>query len=147
MKRKGLLPVLLLASLFQSCEYNNIQTSPDFQTRILGTWIAVDDEGHQVAPEWGLIYEASIKLYPDKSFAVNVGNQPDENIFRLGTWTLRENDQVITFYSYLDDSGTIYRDTTSFNISIDNSGRLIFNNELVLIKHKKQIIEIAFLVA
>ncbi|HEV8512656.1 MAG TPA: hypothetical protein VGQ59_05250 [Cyclobacteriaceae bacterium] len=138
MKRKGFLPVLVLASLFQSCEYNNLQTTPDFQTRILGTWIAVDDEDHQLAPEWGLMYEASIKLYPDKTFAVNVGNQPDENIFKLGTWTLRENDQTITFYSYLDDSGTIYKDTTSFNIFIDNSGRLIFSNELALIKHKRQ---------
>ena len=98
----------------------------------------MDLVGMQVAPEWGLTYEGSIKLYPDNSFAENVAAGADDNaIFKLGTWKLMNNNSSIIFYSVINDLGTIYRDTTEFHISIDSMGNLILKNDQNFIRHIK----------
>jgi hypothetical protein len=109
-----------------------------FKDKILGNWKAVSEDGMQIAPEWGLTYEGSIKFYPDYSFAENVAPSADDNaIFKLGTWKLMNNNSSIIFYSVINDLGTIYRDTTEFNISIDSMGKLILKNDQNFIRHIK----------
>jgi len=98
--------------------------------------MAVTEDGHQVAAEWGFTYEGSIKFYPDHSFAENVGVNTT-NVFKLGTWELKNNNRSIIFYSVMNDSGTIKKDTTEFNISIDLMGKLILQNSQNLIRHKR----------
>ena len=106
-----------------------------FKNMIIGNWMAVGEDDMQIAPEWGFFYEASIRLYADNSFAVNVPAADDTATFRLGNWKLKDNNSSIIFYTVLNDSGTIKRDTTEFKISINSAGNLILQNDQNLIRH------------
>jgi hypothetical protein len=126
--------IFAIAALFSRCA--NKDALPSMEKMIIGNWQAVTVDGHQMAAEWGFTYEGSIKFYPDHSFAENVGANPI-NVFKLGTWELKNNDRSIIFYSVMDDSGTIKRDTTEFSVSIDLMGKLILQNSQNLIRHKR----------
>src|SRR5882724_8035935 len=107
---KQIAALLFVAALIISCSKS--ETAPPLQNKILGNWQAVNDSYQQIAPEWGFIYEASIKLYADKSFAINVpAGANDNTVFKLGTYELKNNNTSIIFYSVLNDAGTIQTDT------------------------------------
>ena len=134
-KRLGLLIVISLF-LLNGCQKD--ETTTPFEERILSNWIVMNGDIPSVT-EWGLFYVGSVKLYRDKSFRLNLGDQVDDySATRQGTWELKDNKRKILFYTYVNDVETVYSDTTEFNISIDNSDKLILENEWIKILHKRQ---------
>jgi hypothetical protein len=134
--KKALIPIIVAALLFNSCKKNEANPSVS-ENNIIGNWLVVDAANEPITLEWGLFYVNSTKLYADKSFRVNLSTGVDNHLFKNGTWVLNENLNSITFYSVENDFGTIYRDTTEFNISFDSNQRLVFKNDKITITHIK----------
>jgi hypothetical protein len=136
MRKISFLVVFGAVLSFAGCAKKGEDSS--FKNKILDNWMAVSADYTQIAREWGFFYEGSIKFYSDNSFAVNVSaTTPDNGVFKIGTWKLKNNNSSIIFYSVLNDLGTIKRDTTEFKISIDSTGKLILENDQNLIRHKR----------
>jgi hypothetical protein len=89
----------------------------------------------QFVTEWSIFYIGSVKLYADRSFRFNVGTPVDSGTFKHGTWTLNHNRDSITFFTRVDVLGTIYLDTTKFDISLDARDRLILKNNNLNLMH------------
>jgi hypothetical protein len=134
--RRKLISIIIAALLFNSCKKDEAKPSV-FESKILGNWNVVDAVNKPITVEWGLFYVSTTKLYADRSFKINLGTGIDINGSRNGTWLLNENNNSIIFYSVVNESGTIYRDTTEFNISIDLTGRLILKNSNITITSLK----------
>jgi hypothetical protein len=134
--KKALIPMIIAALLFNSCK-KDVATPSVLENKILGNWLVVDAANEPITLEWGLYYVNSTKLYADKTFRINLGTGVDNSVAKNGTWVLNENLNSIIFYSVEDDFGTIYRDTTEFNISFDSKERLIFKNAAITITHVK----------
>jgi hypothetical protein len=134
-KKIKLISIVIAALCFSSCRKEATKSS--FETKILGNWRVVDATNEPSDVEWGLFYVLSTKLYGDRSFKINLGDGIDDNVSKTGTWTLNENINSIIFYTVVTESGTIYRDTTEFSISIDSQQRLILKNDKISIAHVK----------
>jgi hypothetical protein len=134
--KKALIPIIIVALLFNSCKKDDAKSSVS-ENKIIGNWLVVDAANEPITLEWGLFYVNSTKLYADKSFRVNLWTGVDDNKTKNGTWVLNENLNSIIFYSVDNDAGTIYRDTTEFNISFDSDKRLVFKNDKITITHIK----------
>jgi hypothetical protein len=134
--RKNLIQLIITVLCFTGCKKDETKPSV-FESKILGNWLVIDINNQPSNTEWGLFYVFSTKLYADRSFKVNLGTGVDSNSFRTGKWILNEEINSITFYSAVDELGTIERDTTEFNISIDSSDRLILKNASGTIMHKR----------
>jgi hypothetical protein len=134
--KKALIPIIIVALLFNSCKKDDAKSSVS-ENKIIGNWLVVDAANEPITLEWGLFYVNSTKLYADKSFRVNLWTGVDDNKSKNGTWVLNENLNSIIFYSVDNDAGTIYRDTTEFNISFDSDKRLVFKNDKITVTHIK----------
>lgn len=132
-----LIPIIvILALIFNGCHKEDER--PSFENGIIGNWLVVNENYSQAVVEWGLFYVGSVKLYEDKSFKLNVGELTvDPNTPKNGTWKLASAKNSIVFYSYLNDVGKIYRDTTEFKILLNQSGQLVLENDWIKILHKK----------
>jgi len=135
--RKGLIGIVITAILFLFTNCDEGETP--LESKISGSWIVVDADLRQTVTEWGLYYVSSLTLYRDHSFTVNnvVVTGIDESISKTGVWEFDNASRSITFYSMVEDAGTIYRDTTEFNVELISNKILILKNEWISIQHKK----------
>ena len=132
--RTKLLLIGVAAIFFCNCKKEAMK-SP-VESKFLGNWLVVDSSNQDMVVEWGIFYVSSVKLYSDKTFRVNLGRSVDDSSSKTGSWVLNNKDSI-NFYTMVSDGGTIYRDTTDFNISIDPDGKLILKNNWISIKHLK----------
>jgi hypothetical protein len=135
--KKRLAPIIaILALLLNGCHKENVE--PSLENRIIGNWLVVREGYDPTIVEWAFFYVGSVKLYKDKSFKLNVGELTDDpNTPTQGTWRLISNKNSIVFYSYVNDVGTVYTDTTEFEISFDDSEKLVLENDQIRVLHKK----------
>jgi hypothetical protein len=137
MKRNLTAIIIIAAFCFNSCNKKN--AAPSFESRILGNWLVVDADNKPHADEWGFYYVISVKFYSNNSFRLNLGTgvDDDNNTAKTGTWKLKDNKNSIVFYTVAESGGTIYRDTTEFNISFNPDKKLVLENNRVKILHQK----------
>ena len=132
--RTKLLLIGVAAIFFCHCKKESMKSS--VESKFLGNWLVVDSSNQDMVVEWGILYVSSVKLYSDKTFRVNLGRSIDDSSSKTGTWVLNNKDSI-KFYTMISDGGTVYRDTTGFNISIDSDGKLILKNNWISIMHLK----------
>jgi hypothetical protein len=136
---KKLIPVIVLTAIVFSACHKEEEANPSLQKQIIGNWLVVADDYNPSVVEWGIFYVGSVKLYDDKSFKVNLGNQVDDvNAPRHGTWALTKHGKAILFYTHVEDSGKVFTDTTEFKIALDGNEKLILEDNGYKILHKKQ---------
>ena len=134
MKKRALFLIAVL--FFIGCSKDEMNSS--IETNLMGDWVVVDNNNQSFIVEWGIFYVASVKFYSDKTFKINWGSAADDSSARSGTWLLDHSKDSITFFTAVQDLNTIYRDTTTFNISIDTAGRPILKNQWNTFTHVKR---------
>jgi hypothetical protein len=133
---KNVIPIFILALIFNGCQKE--EAKPSIEKKILSNWQVVTESYDPSVVEWGFFYVASVKLYEDKTFKLNIGSQPDDpNLPKHGTWKLVNKEKSLVFYSYINDGGTIHRDTTDFKISFDPNDKLVLENDWIKILHER----------
>lgn len=137
MKKSVISIVLISILLLSGCQHDD--AGPAFESKILGNWLVVNETYDQSVVESGFFYVGAVKLYEDKTFKINVGDQDDPAGLKHGTWKYLCDKNSIVFYSYVNDFGTIYSDTTTFKISLENNEKLILENDWIKVLHKKVI--------
>jgi len=143
---KTKLILALTSLLYLTCEKSEIIPSDTFQNKIIGDWLLVsekqklnsyliteDDNG--IMGYWagnGISWVGNIEFNRNKTVNINhFGIDGPAN----GTWKL-EN-KTITFFTETEYVGLLLRDTIQFEISIDESERLVLENDQLLLKHRK----------
>jgi hypothetical protein len=131
--RKSIILAAMIAAGFIACKKTD--TASYFKNKIIGDWLVTgthsfNNEGGMTV-EWGLYYVNEVGLKNNNSFTVNGSVTP------TGTWELKDNQHRIIFYTQITDAGTVYRDTTAFNISLDATDHLILENDWAYFRHKR----------
>ena len=139
--------LLLLFSLcFFSCEKETAhKPAIPLKEAVMGNWqvtyqklkptnFTFEDQHEGVVTEWGCYYILSIKIKSDGTYVVN---DSDEAVTALGEviplgghWTMDEQNQMI----FSCGNGT----NTSFRASMGKDGRLVLENDKLLLRHNKK---------
>lgn len=133
--KKTILPLLVVALLMLACKKD--QTSSSLEKKYLGNWLVVDDNNQEYDAEWHLFFVNSVKLYSDRTFQVNLDKAVDTGGGRQGTWKLNAPGDSIVFFTRVTNFGMDLFDTTGFHISLDSKDRLVLENKLMQVKHRR----------
>jgi hypothetical protein len=107
-------------------------TNSTLSKKIIGNWLVVGgdqviDTTNGIYVQWAFYYVNKVGINTNNTFTINTAS--------TGTWKL--TDSTIKFYSIDSISGTIYKDTTAFTVSVTTDDKLILRNGQAYYQHKR----------